>query len=99
MRFCRVSVTRWQEKSKNPEKTCKKGLTSGEECGILSELQESGTAKSAKAGRTKKLEKSLKNLLTNERQSGIINKLRAARQCSEKHSSLKIEQQDSCILM
>ena len=84
---------------KNPEKTCKKGLTSGEECGILSELQESGTARSAKAGRTKKLEKSLKNLLTNERQSGIINKLRAARQCSEKHSSLKIEQQDSCILM
>lgn len=99
MRFCRVSVTRWQGKSKNPEKTCKKGLTSGEECGILSELQESGTARSAKAGRTKKLEKSLKNLLTNERQSGIINKLRAARQCSEKHSSLKIEQQDSCILM
>ena len=88
-----------QEKSKNPEKTCKKGLTSGEECGILSELQESGTARSAKAERTKKLEKSLKNLLTNERQSGIINKLRAARQCSEKHSSLKIEQQDSCILM
>ena len=88
-----------QEKSKNPEKTCKKGLTSGEECGILSELQEGGTARSAKAGRTKKLEKSLKNLLTNERQSGIINKLRAARQCSEKHSSLKIEQQDSCILM
>ena len=88
-----------QEKSKNPEKTCKKGLTSGEECGILSELQESGTARSAKAGRAKKLEKSLKNLLTNERQSGIINKLRAARQCSEKHSSLKIEQQDSCILM
>ena len=88
-----------QGKSKNPEKTCKKGLTSGEECGILSELQESGTARSAKAGRTKKLEKSLKNLLTNERQSGIINKLRAARQCSEKHSSLKIEQQDSCILI
>ena len=49
--------------------------------------------------RAKKLEKSLKNLLTNERQSGIINKLRAARRCSEKHSSLKIEQQDSCILM
>ena len=88
-----------QEKSKNPEKTCKKGLTSGEECGILSELQESSTAESAKAERAKKLEKSLKNLLTNERQSGIINKLRAARQCSEKHSSLKIEQQDSCILM
>ena len=43
-----------QEKSKNPEKTCKKGLTSGEECGILSELQESGTARSAKGGRTKK---------------------------------------------
>ena len=43
-----------QEKSKNPEKTCKKGLTSGEECGILSELQESGTARSAKAERTKK---------------------------------------------
>ena len=47
----------WQEKSKNPEKTCKKGLTSGEECGILSELQESGTAKSAKAERTKKTSK------------------------------------------
>ena len=46
-----------QEKSKNPEKTCKKGLTSGEECGILSELQESGTARSAKGERTKKLEK------------------------------------------
>ena len=44
----------WQEKSKNPEKTCKKGLTSREECGILSELQESGTARSAKAERTKK---------------------------------------------
>ena len=57
MRFCRVSVTRWQEKSKNPEETCKKGLTSGEECGILSELQECGTARSAKAERTEKLEK------------------------------------------
>ena len=44
----------WQEKSKNPEKTCKKGLTSGEECGILSELQESGTARSAKGERAKK---------------------------------------------
>ena len=44
----------WQEKSKNPEKTCKKGLTSGEECGILSELQESGTARSVKAERAKK---------------------------------------------
>ena len=44
----------WHEKSKNPEKTCKKGLTSGEECGILSELQESGTARSAEAERTKK---------------------------------------------
>ena len=43
-----------QGKSKNPEKTCKKGLTSGEECGILSELQESGTARSAKAERAKK---------------------------------------------
>ena len=52
-----------QEKSKNPEKTCKKGLTSGEECGILSELQESGTARSAKGERTKKTWKKFKKPL------------------------------------
>ena len=92
---------------KNPGKTLKNHLTTAGECGILSELQESGPQVEAKREKKqgsegterKKLEKSLKNLLTNERQSGIINKLRAARRCSEKHSSLKIEQQDSCILM
>ena len=44
-------------KIEKTEKTCKKGLTRGEECGILSELQESGTARSAKAERTKKTRK------------------------------------------
>ena len=46
-----------QENRKILKKLAKKGLTSGEECGILSELQESGTAKSAKAERTKKTSK------------------------------------------
>ena len=60
---------------------------------------EAGEKARFRRNRAKKLEKSLKNLLTSKGQSGIINKLRAARWCSEKHSSLKIEQQDSCILM
>ena len=60
---------------KNPEKTLKNHLTSGGECGILSELQESSPQVEAKRGKKqgsegterKKLEKSLKNLLTSKR--------------------------------
>ena len=75
------------KKSQKSGKTLKKHLTTVGECGILSELQESSAQVEAKRGKKrgsegterKKLEKSLKNLLTSERQSGIINKLRAAR--------------------
>jgi len=63
-------------------------LTNSFECDIIKRsLRSSGSKKEVK-----KLEKSLKNLLTSEIESDIIYRL-SARQRAEQNRSLKIEQQ------